>query len=101
MEKYFVYQYEPFGEVLEDERMLAMLKDDRLYSFMPNFQSWVQIQPVEMDYFTGDPTAQFIEVDQNEAYKIAQIIRPYNPIIAEIVIKDVPKDRIIPFNPEV
>lgn len=97
MNRYFLVKYEPFEDVPVKESMLAMLKDNKLYDFIPNDQAWVNVESIQEDFFTNDPTAQFTEITEAKAHEIANQMRPYNPLIARIILNEVPKDGIIPF----
>lgn len=97
MERYFTFRYEPFEDVADDDCMLAMLKDNKVYDFIPNVQSWVNVETIQQDFYTNDPAAEFTEIDAVKAHEIAKEMRPYNPLIIRIILEGVPKDGIIPF----
>jgi hypothetical protein len=96
MEKYFVYRAAPFKDVPYDEQLLTMLKNNRIYSYMPNVRAWLYSGYMDKEFFLSDPTTEFREVTKDEAHAIAVWVRPYNPLVGEILMKDAKDGDIIP-----
>lgn len=96
MDRYFTVRYEPFEDIPDDELMLAMLKDNKVYDFIPNIQSWVNVETIQEDFYINDPTAEFTEVDAERAHEIMKGMRPYNPLIVRMILAEAPKAGILP-----
>lgn len=95
MEKYYLYRTTPFKDVPADEQMVILLQDNRIYSHIPNIDSWAFCSAIQDDFFLGRSENEFTEISKEDAYSIAANVKPYSEIVTQICLQDAGKDGII------